>query len=85
MQADLFDAKQFTRKELREFGRSRRKVVNRSDLGRWQPPHDRPDPLTTLRAQDATRVQELVPIRYGRMFESPFTFYRGSAAVITVF
>ena len=82
MQADLFDAKRFTRKELREFGRSRRKVVRRSDLGRWQPPDDRPDPLTTLRAQDAMRVQELVPIRYGRMFESPFTFYRGSAAVM---
>ena len=35
-----------------------------------------------LRAQAATRVQELVPIRYGRMFVSPFTFYRGAAAIM---
>ena len=35
-----------------------------------------------LQAQAATRVQELVPIRYGRMLVSPFTFYRGAAAVM---
>ncbi len=40
------------------------------------------DPLTTLRAQDAGRVPELVPIRWGRMSVSPFTFYRGAAAVM---
>jgi uncharacterized protein (DUF2252 family) len=38
--------------------------------------------LRTLRAQDVGRVQELVPIRYGRMLRSPFTFFRGSAAVM---
>ena len=35
-----------------------------------------------LQAQAATRVQELVPIRYGRMLASPFTFYRGAAAIM---
>ncbi len=35
-----------------------------------------------LRTQAETRVQELVPIRYGRMLVSPFTFYRGAAAVM---
>jgi uncharacterized protein (DUF2252 family) len=33
-------------------------------------------------AQAASRVQELVPIRYGRMLVSPFTFYRGAAAIM---
>jgi uncharacterized protein (DUF2252 family) len=35
-----------------------------------------------LAAQAATRVPDLVPIRYGRMLASPFTFYRGAAAVM---
>ena len=43
---------------------------------------DRPDPVAVLAAQAASRVQELVPIRYGRMLVSPFTFYRGAAAVM---
>ncbi len=40
------------------------------------------DPVGTLRAQDAGRVPELVPIRWGRMSVSPFTFYRGAAALM---
>ena len=40
---------------------------------------DRPDPVDLLEEQSASRVQELVPIRYGRMLVSPFTFYRGAA------
>ena len=41
-----------------------------------------PDPIALLQAQAATRVQELVPNRYGRMLVSPFTLYRGAAAVM---
>jgi uncharacterized protein (DUF2252 family) len=40
------------------------------------------DPVSILADQDAARVPELVPIRYGRMLVSPFTFYRGAAAVM---
>jgi uncharacterized protein (DUF2252 family) len=40
------------------------------------------DPVAILEAQAPSRVQELVPIRYGRMLVSPFTFYRGAAAVM---
>jgi uncharacterized protein (DUF2252 family) len=40
------------------------------------------DPIAILRAQDKNRLKELVPIRYGRMLQTPFTFYRGSAAVM---
>ena len=51
----------------------------RSGHGEWEPAADRPDPVELLEEQAATRVPELVPIRYGRMLVSPFTFYRGAA------
>jgi len=63
-------------------GRAARRLAPRRAHGDWQPAIDRPDPVTVLSAQAASRVQELVPIRYGRMLASPFTFYRGAAAVM---
>ncbi len=66
----------------RERGRAARQQVPRSAHGDWAPDADRPDPIAVLQAQAATRVQELIPIRYGRMLDSPFTFYRGAAAVM---
>ena len=48
----------------------------------WKRPKDRPDPLALLEASDAGRMPELMPIRYGRMLQSPFTFFRGSANVM---
>jgi uncharacterized protein (DUF2252 family) len=68
--------------ESAERGRAARGVVPRSAHGDWSPAADRPDPIALLEAQAATRLQELVPIRYGRMLVSPFTFYRGAAAVM---
>jgi uncharacterized protein (DUF2252 family) len=50
--------------------------------GEWLPPAGRRDPLEVLGEQAASRVPELVPIRYGRMLVSPFAFYRGAAAVM---
>ena len=63
-------------------GRAARREAPRSEHGRWEPPPDRPDPVTLLEEQGASRVPELVPIRYGRMLVSPFTFYRGGAAIM---
>ena len=63
-------------------GRARRADVPRSAAAAWSPPADRADPLEILRAGDRGRLPELVPIRYGRMLESPFTFLRGAAAVM---
>jgi uncharacterized protein (DUF2252 family) len=63
-------------------GRKARSSVPRSDLGHWKPADNRRDPLSVLDAQNAMRVPELVPIRYGRMVASPFAFYRGAAAVM---
>jgi hypothetical protein len=63
-------------------GRAEREAVPLEDLGEWAVPDDRPDPVGVLQEQNATRVRELVPIRHGRMIVSPFTFYRGGAAVM---
>ena len=68
--------------ESAERGRAARRDTPRSAHGEWAPAPDRPDPVAVLEAQAASRVQELVPIRYGRMLVSPFTFYRGAAAVM---
>ena len=63
-------------------GRTARQEVPRSEHRRWEPVPDRPDPVALLEERAATRVPELVPIRYGRMLASPFTFYRGAAAIM---
>ena len=68
--------------ESAERGREARRSVPRSAHGDWAPARTRPDPVAVLQSQAASRVQELVPIRYGRMLVSPFTFYRGGAAVM---
>jgi uncharacterized protein (DUF2252 family) len=68
--------------ESAERGRAARRVVPRSAHGEFSPAPDRPDPIALLQTQAATRLQELVPIRYGRMLVSPFTFYRGAAAIM---
>ena len=66
-----------------EDGRSRRDVVSRTSHGEWAPAADRRDPIEVLLASNEGRMEELVPIRFGRMAVSPFTFLRGSAAVMT--
>ena len=63
-------------------GKSARAHTPRSAQAMFDPPATRPDPVTLLESQAASRVPELVPIRYGRMLESPFTFYRGAALVM---
>jgi uncharacterized protein (DUF2252 family) len=63
-------------------GKEARSRVPRSSHGTYGPPADRPDPIELLERQSATRIQDLVPIRYGRMLVSPFTFYRGGALIM---
>jgi uncharacterized protein (DUF2252 family) len=48
----------------------------------WAPADDRPDPVALLEQQNRTREPDLVPVRHGRMMVSPFTFYRGAAAIM---
>ncbi|HWK29308.1 MAG TPA: DUF2252 domain-containing protein [Solirubrobacter sp.] len=66
---------------LRDAGRQARKLAPRRSHGVLDLPAGR-DPLALLRAQDANRIAELIPVRYGRMLVSPFALYRGSAAVM---
>ncbi|WP_395293713.1 DUF2252 domain-containing protein [Kitasatospora hibisci] len=68
--------------ERRRRGRAARDRVPRSAHGRWIPAADRPDPIRVLERQGADRLTELLPIRYGRMSDSPFAFLRGAAAVM---
>jgi len=63
-------------------GKALRREVPRSSHAEFEPAADRPDPIDLLERQATTRVPELVPIRYGRMLVSPFTFYRGAALVM---
>ncbi len=71
-----------TDKERIARGKAARSETPRSTHGWWQRPADRPDPIALLEEQAESRVGELVPIRYGRMLVSPFTFYRGAALIM---
>jgi uncharacterized protein (DUF2252 family) len=70
-----------TDRERAARGRAARSDVPRSVHAALEPAADR-DPVAILDADSPNRAPELVPIRYGRMLVSPFTFYRGSAAVM---
>jgi uncharacterized protein (DUF2252 family) len=65
-----------------ELGKQARAKVPRSSHAVFEPPSTRPDPIALLEEQAASRVPELVPIRYGRMLSSPFAFYRGAALIM---
>jgi uncharacterized protein (DUF2252 family) len=68
--------------EREALGREARARVSRADLAAYEPPADRRDPVEILVAQGVLRQQDLLPIRYGRMSLSAFTFLRGAAAVM---
>jgi hypothetical protein len=68
--------------ERKAHGKSRRDTVARNEHADWRARPDRADPIGILRAADVSRQSDLVPLRYGRMLQSPFTFYRGSAGVM---
>ncbi len=65
-----------------DIGKALRERVSRTVHAKWTAPADRPDPIDILHESDRGRLPELLPIRYGRMRQSPFAFFRGSAAVM---
>src|SRR5689334_19641284 len=71
-----------TPKELAADGKRLRETVPRGSHGGWALERSRKDAVSILRAADAVRRPALVPLRYGRMLQSPFTYYRGSAAIM---
>jgi uncharacterized protein (DUF2252 family) len=68
--------------DRRAEGKALRDAVPRAEHSGWKPPKERPDPVELVLAQNEGRVLGLVPIRHGRMAQSPFAFYRGSAAIM---
>jgi uncharacterized protein (DUF2252 family) len=68
-----------TAEERAAAGKAARAEVPRSAHAGWEPSGERPDPVDLLEAQAASRLAALVPLRYGRMLVSPFTFFRGAA------
>ena len=79
---ESFMAKRPSVEERVAMGKALRAKVPRSSHAEWKPRPDRPDPVSILEKQNATRIPKLVPVRYARMLVSPFTFLRGSAAVM---
>jgi uncharacterized protein (DUF2252 family) len=71
----------FTVDERAARGRAARAETPRTSHSALEPATDR-DPLAILRADNEGRVPELIPIRYGRMLASPFSFYRGAASIM---
>jgi uncharacterized protein (DUF2252 family) len=73
------EIKKLTPAERAEKGRRLREQVPRSSHAEFSTDANRPDPISLLMEQSAGRLPDLVPIRYGRMIESPFSYYRGAA------
>jgi uncharacterized protein (DUF2252 family) len=68
--------------ERQSEGKALRQRVPREQHEKWAPAHGRRDPVSMLMESSGGRIPELVPIRYGRMMVSPFTFYRGTADIM---
>lgn len=71
-----------TSDERRADGKALRDKTPREDHGHWRRPRERRNPIEVLQESNLHRLPDLVPIRFGRMMQSPFAFYRGSAGVM---
>ncbi|MEU0279426.1 MULTISPECIES: DUF2252 domain-containing protein [unclassified Streptomyces] len=76
------DRRPLSPRERADRGRAARKKAPRSGHAGFGPAEGRPDPVDVIEEQSAARVPDLIPLRYGRMTESPFRFYRGAAAIM---
>jgi len=71
-----------SRNERYAAGKALRGQVPREQHSEWSPPRNRRDPVDMVIESSKGRVPGLIPIRYGRMMVSPFTFYRGAANIM---
>ena len=76
------EGRQLPSADLLAAGKALRDKIPRQDHGTWKRDKKAVDALAILQASDQGRVDHLLPIRYGRMLQSPFTFYRGAASVM---
>src|SRR4051812_11438549 len=79
---DSFLLKRPSVSERMAAGKALRKQVPRAAQASYEERADRPDPIEILKRQDSGRLRELLPVRYGRMLENPFAFFRGAAAIM---
>ena len=70
---------QLSAAERAAWGKAARAAVPRESHAAFDPHADRPDPVAQLEEQGKSRIPELVPVRYGRMLASPFSYFRGAA------
>ena len=70
------------RDNRRERGQALRSAHPHELHAGWKPSANRPDPISVLEKSNEGRLSELIPLRYGRMMQSPFTFFRGAAALM---
>ncbi|MFN8257073.1 MAG: DUF2252 domain-containing protein [Bacteroidales bacterium] len=77
-----FQSKPLRVEERYAAGKALRIKYPRASHGDYKPAINRPDPVSVLEEQAKTRLTNLLPIRYGRMLESPFAFLRGGAAIM---
>ncbi len=63
-------------------GKELRDQCPRRSHANWSPQAGRPDPVAVIEGSSRGRLPELIPIRYGRMIQSPFTFFRGAPAIM---
>lgn len=68
--------------DRRSIGKKLRDRVSRDAHSGWKPPLDRRNPIRMLRISSRGRIRQLIPLRYGRMVHSPFTFLRGTANIM---
>jgi uncharacterized protein (DUF2252 family) len=73
-----------SRAELRAKGKSLRKDCPRGSHAVWKGGSQRPDPVRLVEEANEGRIAELIPIRHGRMMQSPFVFFRGTALNMAV-
>jgi len=71
-----------SREERLAAGKALRESVPRTSHSPWKPKVNHRDPIDILEKSNKDRLPELVPLRYGRMLRSPFTFLRGSAGLM---
>jgi uncharacterized protein (DUF2252 family) len=71
--------KHYSKAESYDIGKTRRELCPRNIHEKWKAPSDRLDPVQFVEESEKGRVEELLPLRHGRMVESPFTYYRASA------
>jgi len=80
--AEPITVDQRSRTDRKDEGKAMRLAVPLASHAQWQAPANRRDPVDMLIEYGVGRVPELLPIRYGRMMQSPFAFYRGAAAIM---